>query len=141
MSPTIRTVLARLYWVSFDNGKKSMVSPDYQTVGRGRFYYYLEGSLVLAAQRFISVRADHSKELCVGYGDDSASEEARARWGHFYRIPAVRQDELDGFLAGRRRGFGQYGDMAKDPPVGQRCPDEQYEIHMRNLLDFDDWEG
>ena len=137
-----QTVLERVYWVSFDNAKKSMVSPDYEPVGRGRFYYYLEGSLALTVQRFVSIRADHtdhSKELRIGHRNDDASQEARERWGHSYSIPVVRPDELDAFLIAHSLDDDPYGDMATDPPVGQRCPDEQYELHMRNLLDFDDW--
>ena len=137
-----QTVLARVYWVEFDNGKKSMVAPDYTAVGRGRFYYYLEGSLSQVVQLFMSYRAgsaaDHSRELRIGHRNDTASIEARARWGSSYSIPVVRQDELKDFVDGRRRP-DLVVDVAKDPPLGQREPDEQYELHMRNLLDFDDW--
>ena len=137
-----QTVVARVYWVEFDNGKKSMVAPDYTTVGRGRFYYYLEGSLVHVVQLFMSARAgnkgDHSRELHIGHRSDAASTEARARWGSCYTIPVVRQDELKEFVDGSRRR-DHLADVAMDPPLGQREPDEQYELHMRNLLDFDDW--
>lgn len=61
----INTVLRRIHLVSFDNGKKRIVAPDYKAIGKGRFYHYLSDSLQYAYQRFHfrDERTDHSKEL------------------------------------------------------------------------------
>ena len=40
-----QTLLRRIHYGSFDNHKKSMVAPDWEAVGRGRFYFYRADSV------------------------------------------------------------------------------------------------
>ena len=128
-----QTVLRQVRYVGFDNRKKSMVAPDWEPIGKGRFYFYKTDSLNYAIQRFWATRngRDDSKGLRIR-GDGEASREARARWGGRLDIPVLKPDELDGFLKGRR------WDAIRGPdPETDRG--EQYELLLRNLLDFDDW--
>ena len=128
-----QTVLRRVRYVGFDNRKKDMVAPDYEQIGKGRFYFYKADSLEYAIQRFWTTRngGDDSKGLRIR-GDGEAARDARARWGGRLDIPVLKPDELDGFLTGRR------WDAIRGPdPETDRC--EQYELFLRNLLDFDDW--
>ena len=129
-----QTVLRQVRYVGFDNRKKSMVAPDWEPIGKGRFYFYKTDSLSYAIQRFWTTRngRDDSKGLRI-QGDGEAAREARARWGGRLDIPVLTpDDELDGFLKGRRR------DAIRGPdPETDRG--EQYELFLRNLLDFDDW--
>ena len=128
-----QTVLRQVHYVGFDNGKKSMVAPDWKPIGKGRFYFYKADSLRCAIQRFWTTHhgRDDSKGLRI-QGDGEVAREARARWGGRLDIPVLKGDELDGFLEGQRwdaiRG--------PDPETDQG---EQYELFLRNLLDFDDW--
>ena len=47
-----QTVLRRIHYVSFDNGKKGMVAPDWKPVGKERFYFYRADSVEYAVQQF-----------------------------------------------------------------------------------------
>ena len=129
-----QTLLRQVHYVGFDNGKKSMAAPDWEAVGRGHFYFYRADSVRYAVQRFWTTRdgRDDSKGLLMIRGDGEAARAARARWGGHLDIPVLNPDELDGFLTGRRR------DAIRGPdPETDRG--EQYELFLRNLLDFDDW--
>ena len=128
-----QTVLRRVCHIGFDHRKKSMVAPDWKPIGKGRFYFYKTDSLRYKIQRFWTTREgrDDSKGLRIR-GDGEAARDARARWGGRLDIPVLNPDELDGFLKGRR------GDALSGPdPETDRG--EQYELFLRNLLDFDDW--
>ena len=77
-----QTVLRRVRYVGFDNQKKNMFTPDYEPIGKGRFYFYKADSLEYAIQRFWTTRhgRDDSKGLLIR-GDGEAMRDARARWG------------------------------------------------------------
>lgn len=60
------TVIRNIQMVSFDNGKKMIVAPDWESIGKGRFYYYLRGSIEYSYQMLmVNERAgkDHSTQL------------------------------------------------------------------------------
>ena len=128
-----QTLLRRIHYVSFDNHKKSMVAPDWEAVGRGRFYFYRADSVGYAVQRFWTAHEgrDDSKGLRVCGRGESATE-ARSRWHGGLDIPVLDPGELEGFL--ERRPANAIG--ANEPATE---PGEQYELFLRNLLDFDDW--
>ena len=126
-----QTCLARVRYVSFDDHKKSMVAPTWEARGAGRFYYYEANSISYALQKWhaASTREDHSATLSIRGSGDS-SKQARLRWGHHLTIPVVSKDELDEFLG--HRNVREHVEPSRDE-------NEQYELFLRNLLEFDDW--
>ncbi len=123
-----QTCLARARYVSFDDHKKSMVAPNWEARGAGRFYFYEADSISYALQKWYaaSVKEDHSTTLSIR-GNSDVSKQARSRWRHHLKIPVVSKEELDEFL-------GHRTDVAPSQDKG-----EQYELFLRNLLEFDDW--
>ena len=91
-----QTCLARIHYVSFDDHKKSMVAPNCEPRGAGRFYFYEADSINYAVQKYMSYleREDHSTTLSIR-GQGKASNEARSRWGHYMKIPVLRPGELN----------------------------------------------
>lgn len=128
-----QTLLKRIHFVSFDNHKKSIVAPDWEAIGRGRFYFYRDDSVEYAVQRFWTEyqRRDDSKGLRVR-GDGTNANEARSRWRRGLDIPVVEPGELEGFTA------TQQGDSIRDPEPATD-PHEQYQLFLRVQLDFDAW--
>ena len=128
-----QTVLRRIHYVSFDKRKKNIVAPDWEPIGKGRFYFYWAGSVEHAVQQFWTEHhgRDDSIRLQIR-GDGESAREARLRWGRGLSIPVVEPRELDGFLDGRR----WQSTCGPDPSTDS---DEQYELFLSNLLDFDDW--
>ena len=47
-----QTLLRRIRYVSFDNRKKSMVAPNFEPRGTGRFYFFEADSIEYAVQKF-----------------------------------------------------------------------------------------
>ena len=125
-----QTRLARIRYVSFDDHKKSMVAPKWAARGAGRFYFYEDDSINYAVQKFYSaIHGDDSVTLSIR-GQGEASDEARSRWGHRMKIPVLRTRELEGFL-----GFDSERECV-DPSTDKA---EQYQLFLRNQLDFEDW--
>ncbi|MEQ1560790.1 MAG: ATP-binding protein [Methyloglobulus sp.] len=48
------TLIATLLFIIFDGGKKVIVNPDWEPIGKGRVYHYLKNSLAYSYQKFIS---------------------------------------------------------------------------------------
>ena len=128
-----QTLLRRVHYVSFDDHKKNMVAPDWVPIGKGRFYFYRAESVDYAVQKIWTehIGRDDSKGLVIG-GEDESSCEARARWRRGLEIPVIDPGELEGFLDGRR-----WDAIRGSRPTSDRV--EQYQLFLRNLLDFDDW--
>ena len=126
-----QTCLARVRYVSFDDHRKSMVAPNWEPRGAGRFYFYEAHSVNHAVQNWHAsrVREDHSTTLLIRVKGDS-SKQARMRWGHHLTIPVVSKEELEEFL-------GHRNEREHIEPSQNKV--EQYELFFRNLLDFDDW--
>ncbi len=126
-----QTCLARVLYVRFDDRKKSMVAPKWEARGVGRFYFYEADSISYALQKWYAAsgRGDHSMTLSIR-GNSDVSKQARSRWGHHLKIPVTSKEELDEFLG--HRNDREHVDTSQDK-------DEQYELFLRNLLEFDDW--
>ena len=126
-----QTCLARVRYVSFDDHKKSMVAPQWEAIGAGRFYFYEADSVSYAVQKFISSysREDHSTTLSIR-GSGEISKQSRLRWGHQLKIPVLYAGDLDGFLGLRRDG--ELVNQSRDEV-------EEYEMFLRYLLEFEDW--
>ena len=126
-----QTCLARVRYVSFDDHKKSMVAPNWEARGAGRFYFYEAGSINCAMQKYLaeSEGEDHSATLSIRGGGDTGNE-ARSRWGHCMEIPVLSPGELDEFLGPRRNGLNV------EPSTSET---EQYELFLRNQMEFEDW--
>ena len=124
-----QTCLTRVRYVSFDDHKKSMVAPSWQARGAGRFYYYEADSIGYAVQKYHSaVGEDDSAKISIRSNSEIATQ-ARSRWGHQMTIPVLCSGELDGFLGHSDR---QYVEPSRNET-------EQYEIFLRNQLEFEDW--
>lgn len=128
-----QTLLRRIHYVSFDNGKKGMVAPDWEPIGKGRLYFYRADSVDYAVQRFWAEhdRRDDSKGLGIR-GDGEPARAARSRWRRGLDIPVVRSGELHRFKEDRVWNTISSADPSSDP-------DEQYDLFLRAQLDFDDW--
>ena len=126
-----QTLLHRTRYVSFDDLEKSMVAPTWERRGAGRFYFYREDSVDYAVQRFFTRQrdSDYSKSLRIRGGSD-VSKEARALWPGGMAIPVLRTGELEGFLG--PRGTRLMVDQSRDET-------KQYELFLRNQLDFEKW--
>jgi hypothetical protein len=48
------TLIATLLFIVFDGGKKVIINPDWEAIGKGRIYYYFKNSLAYTYQKFIS---------------------------------------------------------------------------------------
>ena len=130
-----QTLLRRIHYVSFDNDKKNMVAPDWAPVGRGRFYFYRADGVRYAVHRFwikAFQRRDDSKGLLLAHRESESADEARSRWGGTLDIPVLNPGELERFRGGREVNAIGASEPAYDP-------NEQYELFLRNLLDFHDW--
>lgn len=128
-----QTLLRRIHYVSFDNQKKGMVAPDWEPIGKGRFYFYAADGVDYAFQRLWaeSNGRDDSKGLRI-QGDGDAARVARSNWRRGLDIPVVEPGELDRFLEDRRWKSIDGNEPSSDPH-------EQYELFLRAHLDFDDW--
>ena len=126
-----QTCLARVRYVRFDDHKKSMVAPNWEPRGAGRFYFYEAHSISHAVQKWYSAfaREDHSRTLSIRGSGDS-SRQARMRWEHYLTIPVVSREAVDEFLGHRDE---------REHIEQSQNEDEQYELFLRNLLDFEDW--
>ena len=126
-----QTLLNRTRFVVFDDRKKSMVAPEWEPRGTGRFYFYRAESIAYALQVFWSRqgRGDDSATLMIR-GEGEPHDEARTLWPMGMRIPVLHPGELEGFL-----GLKEYRTIL-DP-----CTDEtkQYNLFLRNQLDFEKW--
>lgn len=129
-----QTMLSKIHYVSFDDGKKSMVAPSWEPIKRGRFYYYISNSIEYAVQKFfvaLDCARDDSVTLRPPKGCKS-TKNAVARWNGYVKIPVVSLDELENFL---KQGPGY--DFIVDEPASD--PEEQNELYLCNLIDFDNW--
>ena len=108
-----------------------MVAPKWEARGAGRFYFYEADSISYALQKWYAAsgRGDHSTTLSIR-GNSDVSKQAHSRWGYHLKIPVVSKEELDEFLG--HRNDREHVDPSQDK-------DEQYELFLRNLLEFDDW--
>ena len=126
-----QTLLNRTRFVIFDDRKKSMVAPDWESRGPGRFYFYRADSIAYALQRFWvgHERDDDSTTLSIRGGSET-HREARALWPRGMRIPVLQTGKLEGFL-------GHKEERIILPPTSDET--EQYRIFLRNQLDFEKW--
>lgn len=110
-----------------------MVAPDWWGAARGRFRFYRADTVRYAMQRFwIKHRGrDDSRGLRVRGRGESATE-ARSRWREGLDIPVLNPGELKDFLA-------RYLGNAIRAIERATASGKQYELVLRNRLDFDDW--
>ena len=134
-----RQRLTRVRYVSFDDHKKSIVAPEWEPCGPGRFYYYEVDSIEYAVHKFYCVlqRRDDSQRLHIGGRGSDASCQLRGltkrRTGSgYYRIPVLRPGE-----------FGAFRESQLYPPTDSANPErdykEQYELFLKNQLAFERW--
>lgn len=83
------TCLKQIHIVIFDGGKKTVVAPNWEAIGTGRIYFYLENSVEYAYQKFLSSlhQKDFSKNIRKQDGQGS------------FDIPVFKNEaELDKFI-------------------------------------------
>lgn len=78
------TVIRNIQLVSFDNGKKTIVAPDWEPIGKGRFYYYLRGSIGYSYQLLLVNKME---------GKDHSTELRKRRSTGKFDIPILRDEE------------------------------------------------
>ena len=78
-----------------------------------------------------STSEDHSANLRLrSCGDAQLRQRARALWPDFkVKIPVLSAREVEGFLGPRKDRM----------QTQSRDADEQYQIFLRNQIDFDEW--
>lgn len=89
------TLLKKVCCVQFDGGKKYIVNPDWEAIGKGRIYFYLEDSFEYAYQKFLieERKEDFSKQI-----DSTKSSK--------FDIPVFfSENELQKFLLEARKHF------------------------------------
>ena len=125
-----QTLLNRSRYVIFDHRKKSMVAPDWEPRGTGRFYFYRADSIDYAVQRFWVGQGggDDSTTLAIR-GESETHSEAREFWPRGMRIPVLQSGELEDFL-------GPKEERSILRPTSDET--EQYRIFLRNQLDFEE---
>ena len=126
-----QTLLNRTRYVIFDDRKKSMVAPDWEPRGTGRFYFYRVDSIAYALQTFWSrQRRDDDSATLMIRGKGETHNEARTLWPKGIRIPVLYPGELEGFLGPKEKRT-----------MLNPCTDEteQYNLFLRNQLDFEEW--
>lgn len=129
-----QTLLARARVVTFDDRKKTMVAPNWEPRGAGRFYFYEKESIEYVLQAFLSqsrAGEDHSKNLRLRMcGEAELQQKSRASWPDFkVTIPVLNAGELERFLGPRKHRMQNQS----------RDADEQYQIFLRNQIDFEEW--
>ena len=127
--------LARIRYVGFDDHKKSMVAPDWEPRGTGRFYFYKADSIDYAVHKFYSTISgrDDSSTLSIKGEGENQPDEARSQWGYQMKIPVLRTRELEDFLdSDGERDFREIMYPSTDEA-------EQYQLFLRNQLDFEYW--
>ena len=129
-----QTCLDSLLTVSFDDGKKTMVSPAFKPLGTGRFYFYEEGSIERILQTFLCQywhQKDDSINLRLGRqcGNELA-DRAKQLWpdGRI-KIPVLQPGELEEFLASSK-------ELEQEPSTDKVV---QYQLFLRNQIDFEEW--
>ena len=126
-----QTLLNRTRFVIFDDRKKSMVAPDWEPRGTGRFYFYKADSIAYALQRFWAGQGREDDSTTLGVrGESEAHSEARKLWPRGMSIPVLYPGELEGFLSSK-----------EERNMLHPCTDEteQYNLFLRNQLDFEEW--
>lgn len=89
------TLLEKVSCEIFDGGKKYIIAPDWEAIGEGRFYFYLEDSFEYIYQKFLikETKKDFSKEI-------------RSKKGFEFDIPIFsNKSELNRFLENAKKFF------------------------------------
>ena len=86
------TLLKEIIIVNFDGGKKTIVSPTWEPINRGRIYYYLEESIEYIFQKFWAFSHEY-KDYSKGLSSESNS------YFQKFDIPVFNsQEDLQSFL-------------------------------------------
>ena len=132
------TCLYTIPQIIFDGGKKSMIIPDWEPRGRGRFYFYTQGTLRYAVNMFSS--KGEAVPISVPFHKLEADKDLASRMKKHRTnngelcLPVVSPHELEEFL-----GDEQQRRTEADRDHYRNGDPRQYHAFMRNLLDFADF--
>ncbi|VAW06899.1 hypothetical protein MNBD_ALPHA01-1899 [hydrothermal vent metagenome] len=83
------TLLKQIHIVFFDGGKKTVVSPNWESICQGRIYYYLKDSIEYAYQNY----------LILQHGTDYSIDIRKSGVGGNFDIPVFKDEqELERFM-------------------------------------------
>ena len=117
------TLLKKMCCVQFDGGKKYIVNPDWEAIGKGRIYFYLEDSFEYIYQQYISDEhtKDHSKNLMYN--------------STIFKIPVFKdKKELSSFLEYAKEKLG-----IKSSISPERNEDKQTKLFHQFLALYDEF--
>lgn len=129
----LQTIIARISYVSFDDGKKFSIAPFWKPAKSGRFYYYCRDSIEYACHKFICYlqKGDDSLGLRI-QGNSTGAQQARERWKSGVSIPVLSEEELGRFFEDKGYATGTVLEPSTDS-------EEQYELFLLVLLEFEEW--
>ena len=126
--------LGKFYLVSFDDGKKHMINPDWKPLSHGRIYFYEEGTLRHALNMLVL----EGQEQTIYLNHDAVErgsalfDQAKAQWPNLQAsLPVMKTHELSSFL-------NDHPGTEKIEPYKNGNP-LQYQTFVLNLLDFEKW--
>jgi len=118
------TLLKKVCCVQFDGGKKYIVNPDWEAIGKGRIYFYLQESFEYAYQRFLinERKKDFSKQI-------------RSTISSTFDIPLFSsKNKLQNFLIEAKKQF-----CHDDSYLPETDENQQNELFYRYLDFYNDW--
>lgn len=117
------TLLKEIVIVVFDGGKKTIVNPEWEAIGKGRIYYYLKDSLQYSYQQFLSFERD-----------EDFSKNIKSTKGDLFDIPLFyNKENLKEFLNDIKNEI----DCTELEPAFNE--DEQSELFYKYLEFYKEW--
>ncbi|MGE0739174.1 AlbA family DNA-binding domain-containing protein [Sulfurimonas sp.] len=102
------TLLKKLCCVQFDGGKKYIVNPDWEAIGKGRIYFYLEDSFEYAYQKFLTEERE-----------EDFSKQIRSTASSNFDIPVFSsKNKLQNFLIEAKKQFSH--DDSNSPETNEK---------------------
>jgi hypothetical protein len=119
------TLLSKICCVQFDGGKKYIVNPNWEAVGAGRIYFYLEDSMEYAFQKYLTQERKCNDSKGLRYDDK------------LFDIPVFKnKNELKDFMQYAKNRLNIQNDLM-DPMDNE---DEQDKLFQELINLYCKWE-